>query len=265
MSVTQIAGPCGIPGRLGRHEFIPDSRDFRAINFVAGGALPIAPTRCSWDGPTQDTDPLGNRDYGCCTCAAMGHIIRQGTDITLGQPSSVTTEHVLKAYQEACGWVPGDPSTDQGGYMRDVLKYAQKVGIGGYKIDGYGLIDRTDPLVFAALLKGFHFAFGSLYLGADLPRAAQWQTIWDIPDGQRPVGDYAPRSWGGHAINSVEYDEELLTIHTWGHKQQLTYRWAWTYIVEPWVVWSSRSWAPAGKAPSLFLPAELKQAIEKLA
>lgn len=77
--------------------------------------------------------------------------------------------------------------------------------------------------------------FGGVYIGIALPLSAQRQTgpgkTWDVL-----LQDGAPGSWGGHAVNVVQYDPEGLTVVTWGFLQRMTWRFWSTYVDEAWAV-----------------------------
>jgi hypothetical protein len=271
MPVTQLIGP-GHVGKLGRHPFVPDSRDFNAMHLISA-PTPFAPSACSWEGPTRDDAMLLNDQLGCCTCSAAVHIIRQLTDVAYGAQDSIGDEDVLAAYQAACGYIPGRSDTDHGGSMRDVLKLWRSVGIGEHRIDGFArLFEPSDAFVHMSQIKTLHFLFGALYVGADMPKAWRYMSVWDLPDGQKMTGDFAPRSWGGHAMNTIEYRrggsaplEDLWTLETWGRTQLVTGRAMRAYFPEIYVVKASQDWLSDGvQAPNSFLGDELSEMLKTI-
>jgi len=63
MSVTSDSGR-----RMGKLPFREDRRDIAALSLLS--STPLIPYKCSWEGPTVDSDPLLNDRLGCCTCSA---------------------------------------------------------------------------------------------------------------------------------------------------------------------------------------------------
>src|SRR4029078_13050201 len=72
----------------------------------------------------------------------------------------------------------------------------------------------------------------------DLPLAWQDREIWDIPDGQQPIGTWLPGSWGGHSMWSFEFNESgILVDMTWKEApKQITWRAMGIYCDEAHVV-----------------------------
>ena len=79
-----------------------------------------------------------NDTEGDCTCATIGHMITAWTGGTI-----VSDEAIQTAYEQACGFDPNDPSTDQGGIIANVLDYFKTSGVGGYKISAHAEVNLT--------------------------------------------------------------------------------------------------------------------------
>jgi hypothetical protein len=139
-----------------------------------------------------------------------------------GKPRRPTDEEILAAYDLV------DDGVDDGAAMLDVLKMARKVGIGGNTIFGYVHVNLLDH----AQARTAHTLFGGLYVGANLPAAAQSQGVWDVGDGP----EFAVGSWGGHAMYAIDYDPKGLTFVTWGRLQKATWAWVDRYCDEGWGV-----------------------------
>jgi len=94
--------------------------------------------------------------------------------------------------------------------------------------------------------------FCGLWLGVDLPRAAQDQTVWDVaPPGIHDVS-YERGSWGGHAVAVLAYQRTGLTCVTWGALKTMTWDWVHAYCSEAWAT-IDRLWiADDGLAPNGF-------------
>ena len=178
--------------------------------------------------PPDNVDNTGGRvDFGMmlndtegdCTCAACGHMIQVWNGVTVPDVA-IQTE-----YEQACGYVPGDPSTDQGGYISRVLDYFRDTGVGGYKISAHAEVNVTQKRVQQAI-----YVFGAIDIGIQLPISAQHQvgTLWDFES------DYpdTPGAWGGHSVAVVKYDLSGLWCVTWGALQKMTWRWFMFYCDE---------------------------------
>lgn len=225
-------------GKLGKLPRLHDDRNLKAENYFAplAGPLPIIPNGRNLAYQRTTFPMFKNNELGDCTCAAAGHVEQTWSYNSRGAPFPLTDDDILKAYQDACGYVPGDPSTDRGGFLLDVLKYWRKTGIGGHTIDAFVevQIDHT------AMVRACVHHLGGLYLGLGLPNTAKGQRIWDVTDPSL-TGDAKPWSWGGHAVNIVAFDGEYVTVVTWGRLQRMTWRFLLAYADEGYGM-VSRSW-----------------------
>jgi len=184
-------------------------------------------------GETEFGDMLNNK-LGCCGLAAPGHIVQLATLNSGGIMVTVTDADILKAYQEVGGYVPGDPSTDQGTYMLDVLRYWRKTGIGGHKILAFAEFDPKDE----RMRRYANTVFGSTLMAIALPKTAQRQSVWDLVS---TTGDGAPASWGRHAVCDAEFGMDPDREHdgqlvTWGQLQPYTLPFRRTYCYEAYAV-----------------------------
>jgi hypothetical protein len=174
-----------------------------------------------------------NDSLGDCTCAAVGHELQawsaySGTEITAPDAA------VLKLY-EAMGYVPGDPGTDNGANIQDVLQYWHSTGFDGHKISAFA---ELEDFYDSSKLKAALYLFGSVYLGINCPDSAQSQFSQGQP------WDYVPGAQieGGHAIvlqkmtNMPGHDPANMDIVTWGALQPMTGSFAKHYVEEAWVV-----------------------------
>ena len=201
----------GQPVKLGKHAPKLDSRTLRLVKYLPTALPDTSAARDLTIGLPWDDDVLGNNQYDCCTCAALGHMIKL-LQVTNGLPVTVTTEGVLAAYSAITGFKPDDPNTDNGANMLDVLKYARNTGICGVRIKAFMAFSPSDQKLMRAAVD----LFGGAYVGLSLPTSAQDQDIWDVVPGM------VPGSWGGHAVSDVATSPALNCINTWGGKKPLT-------------------------------------------
>jgi hypothetical protein len=208
-------------------------------------ALPAPPPERDWLAKVADNGPVFlNDQLGCCTISALGHLIRVWS-ANNGNEIVVPDAAILTGYESVCGYVDGDPATDNGGVETTVLGYARTTGVGGYKIDAYvGLDQKNETHVRQSI-----DLFGAAYIGVDLPITAQTQDVWEVDLG---AGENARRgSWGGHAILVSQYDADGLTAITWGQKKRLTWAWWEDYCTESYAPLGSL-WMPNGRSPEGF-------------
>jgi hypothetical protein len=156
---------------------------------------------------------LGNDTLGDCTAAGAGHIVDVSRGNSGNGAACVTQEQAIAFYSASTGYVPGDPSTDQGGDEITVLNTWRDKGYfadGSGKIEGYARVDPSKPEEIKAAL----YLFENVYFGVDLPDA--WVNpeptstgfVWGV------AGD--PDSNNGHCFVGVGYNDVGVQIATWG-------------------------------------------------
>jgi hypothetical protein len=232
--------PPRVPGKYGRKPR-DTTRWAPTLEHYLTAELPPAPVivdRASkvsqWpmylNGPDPSNPPDIPDGVGDCTCATVGHEIEAWTayasaEVTLAQAD------ILALYEAVGGYVPGDPATDNGCEIQDVLAYWRSTGVGGHKIAAYAALG--DPANLA-LMKQCLQTFGTVYLGINCPQSAESQfsagEVWSVVPG-------SPNA-GGHAIPLQRWDDAPLgdmEIVTWGSLQRMTLEFATTYIEEAWV------------------------------
>lgn len=210
-----------------------------------------------WTGPSSKYTFLGNDFVGCCTRTCYGHVIQQRCAL-LGVQCDLTADDVLKAYKDGTGWdgVPGSTS-DRGDQIINALTQLKNVGFrnGQYKIRQFGRVNCHDTVEMRAALH----EFGSLIVGASLPRAIERQgTSWDVsPVGHRQP-DEAPGSEGGHAFIITAHQRGKWSAMPWTLKTDITYAWEDLYIDEAWFVVDDLWVTHTRNAPSGFDYARLE-------
>ncbi len=247
--------------KLGRSPSPPDDRTLRLARYLIP-ALPAPPVTVDWSMKLTTLGMMLNDQLGDCTCAAMGHAEQVWTSQN-GPEITVPDSAVLAAYEGACGYVPGDPSTDQGGNMLTMVKYWRKTGIAGHKISAFV---QAQPSSLAEVKTGL-WLFGGLYTGVALPLSAQAQIQagqpWAIPLTGTQWGDGVPGSWGGHCIWVCAYDPQGLTCLTWGMKQRMTWDF-WRAYCDECMPILAPEWDAKGKCPVGFDAVQLEADLEEL-
>jgi len=217
--------------RLGRKPALRDPRvprlaDHAPVDAGADGTI-------SWAGEVASWPMCLNDKLGCCTIAGVAHAA-QAVGVIAGAEWIMSDAEVVANYQRF-GYVPGNAATDQGAVEEDVLNAWLNDGmtIGGAtdRIDAYASIA---PNATGLARYALH-AFGIVYVGVNLPIAAQGQIVWDPPATLSPIDQ--PGTWGGHCMLLIaaepdDHPDGLVTFVTWGMLQQATWRWWLTYCDE---------------------------------
>jgi hypothetical protein len=220
--------------KLGKLAPKHDARTFKLERYVK--LVPPSPPQASYQAHVKNWPMMLNDSLGDCTCACAGHMIEQWTAYNGGSIITPPDSSILTAYEAVGGYNPGDPSTDNGANILDVLNYWRKTGIDGHKILGYATVNTAN----LEEVKQAVYLFGNIYLGIQLPISAQSQDgLWTVADGgTNGSPNNAPGSWGGHAIPVVEYDSEELVIVTWGQLWRVSWNFFLDYVDEAYAVLS---------------------------
>ena len=200
--------------KLGRKAIKTDSRTLALAKYLTP-ALPPPPPLVDWTKGLTDWGMMLNDTLGDCTIAGLAHAVQVWTANTAGIVT-VPDPTVQSYYQQWDGYVPGDPSTENGGIELDVLNDFQKNGFADHKLLAF-----ADPKPSNLMqIRQSIFLFGGVYIGLGLPITAQDQDVWDVvPKG----GANAKKgSWGGHCVFVPKYDAHGFTCITWGKPKTMT-------------------------------------------
>jgi hypothetical protein len=216
---------------LGKKAAKFDPRAFQLRDFLE---LMQPPAQANWYKHLTSFGMMLNNTKGCCTIAAVGHAEQVAT---LNTPTGMETppdSAILSVYERACGYVPNDPSTDQGGVIVDVLNWVRQhplaLGCGKPTLFAYAAPNPGDIIHAKQAIA----EFGLLDIGIQLPISAQSQVgkVWDVVGNPDTDPDSKPGSWGGHSVIVCAYDENTVTCITWGQLQVMTWRFWQKYVDE---------------------------------
>lgn len=247
--------------KLGKRAVRNDPRTFKLSRYLIP-ALPTPPVRAGYIDLIRDWRMYLNDQIGNCTVATAAHMEMQWTTYA-GKPFIPDEKDILLAYERIAGYVPGDPTTDNGADCLSVLKYWRKRGIAGRKILAFVSVDKNNPQEIAQAI----YLFGSVYVGVGLPISAQDAPVWEVPE-TGPVNDGSPWSWGGHAIPAVGYnlgkENGGMEVVSWGQLYPMTWAFSHYYVDEMYAV-LSEDWIDAtGKACNGFNLAQLQADLKML-
>jgi len=204
--------------RFGKHPPMVDYRTLRFKNYLKSSIAPPPATynvlKTSVYPKLKMTDPTklfpmdGNDTLGDCTIAALAHAITVYRGM-IAKKTILAKQAVVKLYMHLTGGV------DSGLNELTVLNYWRKNPVSGDAIITYVAID---PKNHTHVQQAIHL-FGGVYLGFQV----QQNCVQEF-DAHQPWTP-GPLTTDGHAVYAVGYDQNDVTVLTWGNTQQGT--WAW--------------------------------------
>jgi len=210
--------------KFGRKRPIATVPHLKLGNYLRA-SLPSAPAK--YDNMTNPavqpiiSDVMLNDELGDCGIAGYYHI--KGIETAnAGKPFHATAAQLKALYHSVGGYVDGDPSTDNGIILTDLLNFVMhNADAGGSKIAGYAAVDATSP---SQVMSAIELFGGSLYLGLELPDTY----TGPFPSGNGFVWDTGtPDPEQGHCIISGAYDSTGahagIDVITWGLRGRLTF------------------------------------------
>lgn len=229
--------------RLGRKAVKTDSRTLQMATYLSE-ELPAPPIVCDWTKGLRNWGMMLNDKLGDCTIAGAGHAV-QIWSVNTGKEITVPDNVIEAAYSAWDGYVPGNPSTDNGGVELDVLTDWKRDGL-----DGNELLAFADPnSANLTEVKQSIALFGGVYIGINLPVTAQTQTTWHVVEDAGFDGE--PGSWGGHCVFVPSYDPDGFDCITWGGIKRMTVNF-WNKYVDETHALLSPDWIAAKGSPSGF-------------
>jgi hypothetical protein len=207
-----------MPGnRFGKHPPKVDYRSLRLKDYLTA-AIPAPPASVNKltqvyselriSDPTVLFPMDGNDTLGDCTCAALAHAVTTYRGL-VGHKDIMTKQAVVKLYMHLTGGV------DSGLNELDVLNYWRQNKVGGDKIAAFATIGPKNHTHVQQAIE----LFGGVYLGFQVQQNAVQEF-----DNHQPWTP-GPLTNDGHAVYAVAYDQNGVTVLTWGNTQQAT--WAW--------------------------------------
>jgi len=206
--------------KFGRTPRVPGAVRLHFSDFVEHMAMPPVPASADYSPKAAAVlaDIYRNDQLGDCVIAGGYHILAVETGNATGTPFHATPAQILADYSAIGGYVPGDPSTDNGCNLSTAIDYWTKKGFAnGTKLLGaISLNARSQNDVKAAC-----YLFENLKFGIALPDA--W--IAPFPSGNGFVWDVAgpANPNNGHDVIAYGYDARGVLIDSWGMKGLITW------------------------------------------
>ncbi len=234
--------------RFGKH---PPKVDYRTLRFQNYLTDAIAPPPSSYNVLTRvyqnlgTTDPTqlfpmdGNDTLGDCTIAALAHAVTTYRGL-VSSKDIMAKQAVVKLYFHLTG------GQDTGLNELDVLNYWRQHAVSGDKILTYATINPKNHTHIEQAIQ----LFGGVYIGFQV----QQNAVQDF--NARKPWTPGPLTNDGHAVFAIGYDQNGVTVLTWGNTQQGTWAW-WDECVDEAYAILSPETEQAGFAPG-FNFAQLK-------
>jgi hypothetical protein len=249
--------------KLGRKARLFNSKIPHLSALMAAKPTIVPPEKADWTHGITDFGIMLNDTLGDCTCAAIYHAKQIWTSNVLTEQTE-NDKCVLSLYESACGYKPGDNSTDNGGCEQDVLDYCVKTGIllndgSREKFVGFMEVDPRNTNDVKIVIN----EFGLTYIGFNVPNS-----IFDPASGE-PAAVWTldknnTATEGGHAVILAGYDSEGPTVISWGQKFKMTWEFFSFYTDESYAI-ISQDWINSqGKTPLGLTEDELHQLMSSL-
>jgi uncharacterized protein YvpB len=176
-----------------------------------------------------------------CTCAAVYHALQVWTANANPPIDTEPDNDALLLYEQACGYVPGQPNTDQGGVEQHVLGYwltpgapFGPSGAARQQLSAFVEIDQRNlDDVKSAILEG-----GLVYIGFNVPAFFDTNsTVWNVD----PQGDNSIIA--GHAVVIAGYDDvtQRFKLISWGAIFWMSYAFFSQFVDEVYFL-ANRDW-----------------------
>lgn len=197
--------------RLGRHRPVAEGPHLRLGNYLRA-SLPPAPASCDFSAKAASVlaNIYGNDQLGDCVIAGGHHVVGTETG-NADRLFTATQAQIIAQYSAIGGYVPGDPSTDNGCNVVDALNYWCTHGFAdGTKALGWLAVDATNKAEVQAAM----FLFENLVFGIELPDPY----VNPFPSGNGFTWGVAgsPDPNNGHCIVGVGYNADGVIVDTWG-------------------------------------------------
>jgi len=205
--------------RLGRKRPIARGPRLSLHNYTKR-SLPAPPANCDY-APAATASlakVYGNDTLGDCVIAGIAHVVGVLTGNAGAAPFLYSDGQITSLYSAIGGYVPGDPSTDQGCDEQTALAYWENNGApaGSHNIAGWIAVNPADPNEYRTAL----WLFENLYFGFEMPDA--WINPAPSSSGFTWCVAGAPDPSNGHCVAGIGYSAEGVAISTWGMTGWLT-------------------------------------------
>jgi hypothetical protein len=166
-------------------------------------------------GMASNLGAMLNDTIGDCTCAAVGHALQVWSFNAAGTMFTPPDKAIEQLYEEAGGYVPGNPATDNGAVIQTVLTDWLNGPVAGNQLIAFVEIDQRR----AANIKRGIWEGGAVDIGFDVPAYMNMNpgATWDVdPDADNSI-------IGGHSVILIGYQTDgTYVLESWGSIYYMT-------------------------------------------
>jgi len=232
--------------KLGVKAVKTDSRTLKVRSYLTP-QLPSPPDSLDLTHGQTDFKVLLNDSLGDCTIAGALHQCMLWT-LNTGLEDTVDDGEALKYYEKWCGYVYGNPATDQGGILYDVLRLWKAQTLEGNSLSAYASVDVQNVLEVKQAIN----LFGGMYCGLEFPNSAFSQNMWTIVADDGGIA-------GGHCVTLCGYDAVGPKAISWGRIYSMSWGFFLKYFNEGYALISPEWLNRNGLSPDGFNMAQLNQ------
>jgi hypothetical protein len=248
--------------KLGRRPRAHDSRIPKIEKLRVGETFPALPKSVDYGaGMPANLGVMLNDTLGDCTAAAVGHAQQVWTFVASKSMVTPPDSAIEALYELSGGYVPGDPSTDNGAVEQVVLTDWLKTPVAGNTLAGFVEIDVAD----LDEIKRSIWEAGVVYIGFNVPNYVMQSltapnSVWDID----PAADNT--SAGGHAVVLCGYDPAgNMRLISWGNFYTMTPAF-WNANVDEAYALADTDWiTKTGQSPAGLTLPQLQSLMQELA
>ena len=205
--------------KLGRNHPRAHTPRLKLANYIRAKQLPTPPSTLDYTAQAMAAlrQIYLNDQLGDCVIAGGFHVRGVTSGNALGTPVNFTADQVLQDYSAIGGYVPGDPSTDNGCDESTAINYWIQTGFpDGVKLLGSLDVDPTNPTeCMTALYLAENLYFGvpmpDDWVNAQMPQSDNF--VWDVAGDPDPDNGHC---FNGDGYNLSGYSAQGVGIDTWG-------------------------------------------------
>ena len=223
-------------GKLGKKPAKIDPRTLKLSKYLADD-IPAAPLNVDYtmgitdfgmmlNGPNTYGNGVPSDGLGNCTICTLAHAEQIWSAAARDTEMTPSDSMVLERYEDWCGYVLGDESTDNGGIEIAVMNAWRRKQINAFRLEMFA---DPNPTNLGEVKQAIHL-FGAMNIGIALPVSVQGASTWDISSGPNAI----PGSWGLHSalvcgyITNADGTITLICV-SWGQIIYITQAF-WTYM-----------------------------------
>lgn len=223
--------------------------------------LPPAPASCNWYAKVEAGSGwgmLGNDRWGNCAEAGMLHWTMARTSYA-GNPFVANVDDAIGLYSRITGFDPGNPQTDTGTNLADMMDFCEQNSMLSEKDDRVLMAFSLDVTNLEEIRQAIDLC-GGILIGVQFPQA--WSTSRIQGVTRSPIE-------GGHCEYVPGYDRmgngsTIFDAITWGERLEMTEGGFRAFCDEAWVVADLDFINATGSDPQGLLDAEYQRRVAEL-